>query len=507
MTATPRRSVRDRLVQPTLAELWTFLAIALPVLAALIATLPTVDLAYQLRAGAEILDGQGIPASDTWTFTAAGVPWLDQQWGAQVVLSATYQVASWTGLAVFRAVLVGLIAGLILLAVRWRAPKMRSRTAALLGLAAFVVMAPALALRPQLLGMVLFAATLAILAGRRMRPRATWLIPVIAVVWANVHGSFVLAPALVGLAWLEDVADRSPRARTTLAVALLTSLATLVTPFGPGAWEYALGLVANRQVTAQISEWRPPTLGDVTGVLFWASVVLVGLAALLFARRSARRPWPALLGLVMFAGLGALAARGIAWWPGVAVVTLAGLAAATTGPSTRVSRHLRGSPLNAAVGAVLILAGIVLVPAWRTVDPGTGAPSGLLGHAPPGITGALRALSSPGDRIWNPQVWGSWLEFSVPLPRYALDSRIEVIPSQAWSDAEIVAAAGTGWSDVLDRVGATIVIVGADSARLKTALGASPAWVVAYSDPDGSIWTRSAREFASAPRSRGDGRS
>ncbi|MEO8461743.1 MAG: hypothetical protein ABI555_00895, partial [Chloroflexota bacterium] len=164
----PPRSRLDLLLRPTLPELWLFLAVALPVLAGLLATLPTVDLAYQLRAGSEILDGQGIPTSDTWTFTAAGLPWLDQQWGAQVFLAQVYQAAGWTGLAIVRAVSVGLVSGLILVAIRQRAPGFRPRTAALLTLGAFVVTAPALALRPQLLGMVLFAATLAILSGRRM---------------------------------------------------------------------------------------------------------------------------------------------------------------------------------------------------------------------------------------------------------------------------------------------------------------------------------------------------
>ena len=77
----------------TLPRLWAFLAIGLPVLAALIANLPSVDLAYHLRAGAAILAGDGIPTVDTWTFTAAGTPWTDQQWGAQVILAAVYQVA------------------------------------------------------------------------------------------------------------------------------------------------------------------------------------------------------------------------------------------------------------------------------------------------------------------------------------------------------------------------------------------------------------------------------
>jgi hypothetical protein len=82
----------------TLPRLWAFLAIALPTLAALIAAMSTVDLTYQLRAGAQILSGQGIPSVDTWTFTAAGQPWFDQQWGAQVILAAVYQSAGWTGL-------------------------------------------------------------------------------------------------------------------------------------------------------------------------------------------------------------------------------------------------------------------------------------------------------------------------------------------------------------------------------------------------------------------------
>ena len=62
------------------ARLWAFLASGLPVLAAVIAPFPSVDLTYHLRAGGEILDTGRIPNVDTWTFTVAGQPWLDQQW-------------------------------------------------------------------------------------------------------------------------------------------------------------------------------------------------------------------------------------------------------------------------------------------------------------------------------------------------------------------------------------------------------------------------------------------
>ena len=93
------------------STLWRVLAVALPVLGALVAPLQAVDLTYHLRAGAEILDTGSIPSVDTWTFTVNGTPWLDQQWGAQVLLELTYRLASWTGLVILRAILVGLASG------------------------------------------------------------------------------------------------------------------------------------------------------------------------------------------------------------------------------------------------------------------------------------------------------------------------------------------------------------------------------------------------------------
>jgi len=125
----------------TLSRLWAFLAVALPVLAALLANLSSVDLAYHLRAGQMILDTGRIPTTDTWTFTAAGTSWLNQQWGAQLVLAAVYRAAGWTGLVVLRATLVGLMFGFLFEACRRRGLDLRR--AAWLTIAAFVVSAVA----------------------------------------------------------------------------------------------------------------------------------------------------------------------------------------------------------------------------------------------------------------------------------------------------------------------------------------------------------------------------
>jgi len=471
-------------------RLWAFLAIGLPVLGALIANLPSTDLAYHLRAGAAILDGAGIPAADTWTFTAYGAPWTDQQWGAQVIFALAYRLGSWTGLVLLRAVLTGLIFGCLFLIGRRRG--LIARDAALLTLAAFLVSAVALGLRPQLIGMALFAVVLALVTDRRAHPGRLWAIPLIVLVWANIHGSFFLGPVVLGLAWLEDLHDRAPRRHLALLVALVSMAAACVTPFGPAVWSYALGLSTNRFVTERITEWQPTSLHDLPGILFFGSAMAV---VVLIARRGTQTAWPTLAWLAVFFVIGAYAIRGVAWWPLGAVAAIAGVLVTSRIPDP-VHPEPLGTPLmrrlNVVVVAVLVLAGVALLPAWRPLEPGLETPAGVVGTAPPGITGALRAMARPSERVFNPQPWGSWFEFDLPDLPVAIDSRIELFPASAWDAYEGVVDGVEGWQAQLDAWDVTWVVVGAPDRELAARLTAA-GWRMTYTDGDGSIFASPSR--------------
>jgi hypothetical protein len=468
----------------TLPRLWAFLAIGLPVLAALIANLPSVDLTYHLRAGAEILRGDGIPTVDTWTFTAPGSPWTDQQWGAQVILAAVYQLAGWTGLVMLRAALIGVIFGcLFAIGVR---RGLGMRLAAWLTLAAFLVSAVALGLRPQLIGMAFFAVVLLLVTDRRAHPRRLWVVPLLILVWANIHGSFFLGPVVLGLAWLEDLHDRLPEARGTLVAAAVSGLAACVTPFGPAVWLYAVGLSTNPLVTARITEWQPTSLRDVPGMLFFASALAV---VALIARRGRQTPWPTLAWLGFFFLIGVYAIRGVAWWPLGAVAAIAGVL--VTGPAVQTTRpEPLGTPLmrrlNLVVAGAIVLAGVALLPLWRPVDSALAAPAGVVGNAPPGITAALREMARPGDRLLNPQPWGSWFEFALPALPVAIDSRIEFFPPAVWATYETVVAGGDGWAAQLQAWGATIAVVGPKDTGFEARL-VGAGWHEVYGDEDGSV--------------------
>ena len=475
---------RDSIPGVSLRGLWLFLAVALPMLAALLASLSSVDLAYHLRAGAEILAAGAIPSVDTWTFTAAGVPWLDQQWLSEVALTIVYRLGGWTGLAVLRALLVGVVfASLLAIAVR---RGLSPRTAALLTLVAFAIAAPALALRAQLFGMAFFAVSLVLVWERRRHPAWLWAIPVLVVPWANIHGSFFLAPLILGLAWLEDLADRSPLRHRALVVGVVSALSACLTPFGPAVWAYAVGLSTNPEVTRRITEWQPTSIRDATGALFFASVAAVGV---LIARRDRPVAWSTLLWLGAFVAIGLYAQRGVAWWPLAAVPIVASLlpaqvATAPEGPSRRTMHRL-----NAVVTALIVLAGLALLPAWRPVDPETGVPGGVLTDAPPGVTAALREATEPGDNVFNPQPWGSWFEFAVPEARYALDSRIEFFPPEVWGEYEGVVVGSAGWQERLDGWGVAAVVLQVEDAAFRDRL-VTAGWRETYRDEDGSVFVR-----------------
>jgi hypothetical protein len=454
-----------------LDPLWLFLAVALPALAALIVPLPAVDLAYQVRTGDMILATGRIPSVDTFTFTVAGTPWVDQQWLAQVKLAAGFGLGGWELLAVLRAALVAFTFGAA--AATALVQGASRRTAAILALLAFVISAPALALRPQLFGIALFAGLLWIVAVRDRHPRLLILAPVMVAVWANVHGSFFLGPMLLGYAWLDDLARGRP-ARPALLALVTGTAATLVNPFGPGVWAYTAGIGADPEITAQVSEWQHTSPLTAPGLLFYVSVVAAAAVAWL---RRGRLRWPDWLWLVTLFAIGAWTERGLAWWP-LGAVPVVALALATGGaPATAARRENR---LNTAVVGVLAAAVVLALPWWRPIDPLTGR-AGLLTYAPSDLAQALRARIQPGTRVFTPQVWASWFEWSVPDGRYFLDSRFELFPPEIWEGYDVIAAGGPGATAALEDWDVEVLVLpaGADAP--------GGGWTRAFEGSDGSI--------------------
>jgi hypothetical protein len=463
--------------------LLVFAAVFLPAVVTLRASMATIDLAYQIRAGEMMLDSHHVLRTDPFTFTAFGRPWLDQQWGAQVLLAQIFRWGSWELLAITRATIAA--ASFWLLYVACRARGAGVRQAAWLSLGGLLVAVYGFSPRPQMFGFLLFAMTLAVVAERERHPLLLWLLPLIVLVWANVHGSFVLGPAVLVLAWLEDRHRDVSSSRTTILVAIASVVAATVNPFGLRVWSYVVELSSNPQVRDTIEEWQPPRLTSAIGFIFFASVALVAAIAL---RRRHEIAWPRFLGLVLFFLLGVTAVRGVIWWALAAPFLLADL---YPGRSTREEPRIA----NTAIAVVLVGVGFTLLPWFRptfasTANSGT-VTDGLLSYAPNAYTTRIADAVEPGTRVFAPEIWASWFELADPQLTVMIDPRIEIFPDAVWRDYDDVSDAAQGWQQIVDRwdIGA-LVLSTEQQSDLIAVIRDDPNWSTVYRDDDGIMLVR-----------------
>ncbi|MEA2581760.1 MAG: hypothetical protein QOE83_2652 [Actinomycetota bacterium] len=451
------------------------IALIVPALVSFVSKTSTIDLAYHIRAGLQILSTHVVPRVDTYSFGATGHAWFDQQWLSQVLFASAWKLGGWPTILALRGVLVSVAEGALYLACRWQGA--RVRTAVFLSVGGLLIALPNLNARPQIFAVPLFTVTLWLLASRHVHPWRLALIPVIAVAWSNLHGSFPLALLLVGLALAADLLHRDFRSagRTGLVLAGV-ALATAVTPFGPHVWSYVWSLLRDPQIRKGVSEWEPPGFDSVWGVTFWVSAA--GALVLAWFRRAHLRVVD-LLTLVAFGFMAAEAGRNELWWGlAVAVVVAAWLparAVATEGATP--ARRREGLPIKVA----LAVATLALLPWWRGENPGP-----FLTEAPTGVVTAVRAQPA-GSRVFAPQTWGSWFEKEAPSQLVFLDSRIELYPPPLWQDYVTMFNAQPGWESEMARWRVEVVALPKD-APLASVISHATGWERIYAGEDGAVY-------------------
>lgn len=460
-------------------QVWPLLVWLLPAAAVLFSRMPVNDLAYQIRAGALMIEHGHVLRTDPFTFTVLGQPWLDQQWGSQLLFNLAFRAVGWSGLVVVRAVIVSVAFGVTF---AWtRRASGNVIVAAGLTLAALVVtmlMPGTLALRPQLLAVPLLLSASWILRRRARHPGGLAWLPVVTVVWANLHGSFVLMPVLCGIALVADIQGRRPW-RWMGATTLACLLAAVINPWGFEIYGYVGDLATNPIVRDVIDEWRPLWRLSPAG-----PAVLVAVVALvtMFATGILRRPTlEEGMGLAVFGALALMSGRNLLW----ACLSVPPIVGGMT--VARLERTQERSPLAVVVSGLLVALLVLGLGRIVTADP----PETLLSEAPLGITTELDKVASPDDRVFDGW-WGSWFEFALPdLPMF-VDARAELFPQRVWEDFFTISGASGTWRDAVERWEIDIIVASYDHQRgLLATLGSEPGWTEIYRDGDGVIFRRS----------------
>ena len=191
------------------------------------------DVYWHLAAGQWIIDHRAVPQVDPFSSTFGAAPWTAIEWGAELIYGAAYRLAGFAGVAaVVTAALVALHLMIVAEARRWVGPLGVAATIILLDL----VLIPMNLARPHIFGWVLLVVLLRLLIRAREERRTPPLIAaVLMILWANLHGSFVIGLVIAAIFALDACIEAKwswPVVRGWLLFGLAITLASMVTANG-----------------------------------------------------------------------------------------------------------------------------------------------------------------------------------------------------------------------------------------------------------------------------------
>ena len=226
------------------------------------------DFFWHLKNGELIIATGELFNTDPFSHTAPGAPIQVTGWFFDVVLAFLWEHTGESGVRVLAAVFIGLT----WLAVykTCRIYIQRKQTCALLALTSIVLLAPLIAIRPNLFTHCSFAWVLFSLlkyVDTRKIFYLLWLIPLFAV-WANFHYGFAAAIALIGVFYFTAILDKlipltSERSLDPLlklppiGIFVICALAVGANPFGLQVYEELI-LMTVRAGSSPVSEWDSP---------------------------------------------------------------------------------------------------------------------------------------------------------------------------------------------------------------------------------------------------------
>lgn len=434
-----------------------------------------------LRTGHWIL-GHGIPRADIYSYTASGAPWIAQSWLAEALYAVLDKAAGPAGILVLDGLLNAAIAYLVFrLADRIRGG---GRTAHLV-LPAIAVSLHFWVERPLVFGLLAMLVLVWIVevpdSGAGRRPLVC--VPVLMCLWVNVHGSFALGFAYLGLHLagrrLDGAALWKDRERRLIQAGVMGLAACFVNPYGYRLVVFPVELLSRGDVLRDVVEWQSPDFRSTLGIAFtvWIAVFVAVLA--LAPGRASRRDLAVALPFLL---LGLWAQRNIALAPLVGLPIAARLLAVPGEPKAEHSER-RGTidltVVAAVLSAVALSSGTIL-----------SRPVFSFEEYPVRAMEAIERHGLLGRRLFTTDTWGAYVIHAYwPRQRVFMDDRYDMYPVAFAKEYMKVRNGSPRWREMLDRHRVTVVMWETES-PLTRLVSQDPEWSRLYRDRQATVFTR-----------------
>lgn len=229
---------------------------------ALVAFMPGVfndgDTFSHIAAGDWMLAHHAVPHADPFSYTKLGQPWVVHEWLSEILFAGAYRFLHWQGVVLLTAAAAGLAVAQL---GRHLECFLAPGPVALLLVLTVACLSPSLLARPHVLALPVFEAWAAALFIARAEKRAPpWLLLPLMVLWANLHGGYMLGLALLFPLGLEAIFAEPERWRPVLlrwgGFALASVVAAACTPAGLAGLLLPFKLTGVPELSL-VGEWQP----------------------------------------------------------------------------------------------------------------------------------------------------------------------------------------------------------------------------------------------------------
>jgi hypothetical protein len=470
------------------------------------------DLGRHLTIGQYILDNHIIPTRDIFSHTLVGAPLIPHEWLAEVLYALAYRLDGLNGVVLLCALLIS-----ITFFLSFRQSYLRSNLV-LLALGWTILAAAASSLhwlaRPHLFTLVMIP----LWSGELERIRhgtspRWWLLPLLMLLWANLHGAFVTGFVIWGMYLAGEAWDRwlgsalgakkevsspesSGASNQILPVLLLACassfLASLINPSGWHLWATSLGYLRNRYLVSHTAEYLPPNFHDAS---IWPFLLMLLFSLLLLGRKRSGLPAVSALLLAGWTVMGLYSVRNVPIYALVAAPILAEISAEQVRQAQLMASFERLNQRLASVEASLrgvlwpallvVLVSLALFGGASLDFAGTGNrfdPAVF----PVGAVDWLQANPPPGE-MFNYFPWGGYLLYRAwPEHKVFIDGQTDFYGEALTRQYERVITLGDGWRQVLSKYQVNWVLMPTGSPLIK-ALQGDQTWSQIYQDSTGTI--------------------
>jgi hypothetical protein len=450
------------------------------------------DLPRHLLLGRLIREARSVALTDTFSFRTQGFPSVPHEWLSQVLFSIANDLLGLSGVVLLTALIVTATWAIVFHETERRASRLFVRLF-VVALGIGVSMIHVLP-RPHLFTFLWTSLWIAALERvTNEKPKLWWLLPVLMLLWVNLHGMFILGIMIWGIYLVGSFMEHPSKewflqssTRAMLLAGISSLLATFLSPTGPKIWEAVASLSSNSYITSRIPEYQSANFHNPAT---WPFILLVALTILGFARRGSQSSWTHILLTISFAAIALYTSRMIPLFAIVAVPITAKTLSdwisrefhqnhflAAENNITAMNAHSNGSIWI----VVLVIAVTVLFRSGTTIDPQQKGNVFDNRFFPVQAVEWLNAHPQKGH-MFNEFDWGGYLLLKMqPRQQIFMDGHTHIYGEALTREYETVITVGKDWKTIFDKYQIRWAIVRENAPAMGALEGLH--WKILYQD-------------------------